>query len=80
MQKDDVKDDFLPLLPAQQAVADRIEADAERGVDQLPRRNGQIVEPLHHNAHPRSHTRDFCVLDDLSNKPEDKPCPTPEKK
>ena len=33
---------------------DEIQAEAERGVEKLPRRNGAIVEPLCHHAHPRA--------------------------
>lgn len=67
-------DEFLPLLDAQQKVADRLAADdavaahAERGTENLPRRNGAIVEPLHHHAHPRSASRDFHVERDLSER------------
>lgn len=65
-----------PLLPRQQRVAALItdaEAQAarvEKPVDHLPRRNGRIIEPLHHHAHPRSGTRDFLPMQDISGKPE----------
>ncbi|WP_445157374.1 hypothetical protein [Halomonas sp. E14] len=52
----------LPLLPEQQAVQARLDAEAERveaEVAHLPRRNGAVVEPLHHHRHPRSAQCDF---------------------
>lgn len=48
----------FPLLPAQRAVAERVYAqelaeEAERQTADLPRRNGAVVEPLHHHRHPK---------------------------
>lgn len=53
----------FPLLPAQQAVRDRLDAEAaevgavtarmEAEVAHLPRRNGAAVEPLRHHRYPR---------------------------
>ncbi|HYW03584.1 MAG TPA: hypothetical protein VFA86_06530 [Gammaproteobacteria bacterium] len=45
-----------PLLPRQRLVQRQVYeaemAQAERGVETLPRRNGAIVEPLHHRRFP----------------------------
>lgn len=48
----------FPLMPEQKAVRDRLDAQAEAvrveaEVAHLPRRNGAVVEPLHHHRHPR---------------------------
>lgn len=37
----------------------------ERGLEKFPRRNGAIVEPLHHHAHPRRTTADFAAKQGL---------------
>lgn len=47
-----------PLLPQQRAVQARIDAEEaaarlENELDSLPRRNGAVIEPLHHNRYPR---------------------------
>lgn len=53
----------FPLLPAQQAVKERIETEeaarVEASVAHLVRRNGQIVEPLHHHRHHRRRSAAF---------------------
>lgn len=36
------------------AVVDDVTHQTDRAVGNLPRRDNQIVEPLHHRAHPRS--------------------------
>lgn len=46
----------FPLLPEQRAVQARLDAEAakaEAEVAHLPRRNGAVVEPLHHHRHPK---------------------------
>jgi hypothetical protein len=54
-----------PLLPAQRAVQARLDAEweterHERAVENLPRRNGAVVEHLHHKRrHKRSHAAFF---------------------
>lgn len=55
---DDVRDEYLPLLPRQRAVQSRLdveaaEVEAEAGIESLPVRDGHRVEPLHHHRHPR---------------------------
>lgn len=50
---DNSPDQFRPLLPRQRAIAEQLERQAERGVEHLPRRNGAIIEPLHHKVFPR---------------------------
>lgn len=62
--------EFAPLLPRQQAIANRILQDilireeAERHIGRLERdcsdvraRNGSFVEPLHHHRFPRNKAR-----------------------
>lgn len=46
----------FPLLPEQQAVKEQLDAEAARveaEVAHLPRRNGAVVEVLHHHRHPK---------------------------
>jgi hypothetical protein len=46
----------FPLLPEQRAVQERLDTEAARveaEVAHLPRRNGAVVEPLHHHRHPK---------------------------
>jgi hypothetical protein len=46
----------FPLLPEQQAAQQRLDAEmarVEAEVAHLPRRNGAVVEPLHHHRHPK---------------------------
>lgn len=55
----------LSLLRRQRAVRNRVLEEelqalrAERGLEDLPRRDGRIVEPLHHHRHPRNSMSDF---------------------
>lgn len=51
-------DEPFPLLPEQRQAQARIDAaevpvPVEAEVDHLPRRNGTVVEILHHHRHPR---------------------------
>lgn len=46
----------FPLLPAQREIQERLDAEAARveaEVAHLPRRNGAVVEVLHHHRHPK---------------------------
>lgn len=59
---DRLADEPLPLLPAQQRVQARLDAEAYRlaaEVDHLPQRNGAVIEPLHHHRHSRAVSCDF---------------------